>query len=181
MAFKNQSGLARTLYGTNAERLAISAADIDGKFVCFYETDLNSEYEWKGSEWVQTSIHGAVPVITMPGGVVHLREIDALDGTEQTLDWTGHPIQAVSIFVVPEAATTITPHTAVICVDPLSDLLRNLALTAGSSLILDSQRFPIVAGLTGEQFSFTSSITKIGIKRDIGASACRVFAIGVEA
>lgn len=59
MAIKNQSGTPRTIYGTNAERLAIVNADIDGKYALFYETDTNAEYEWKGSKWVQTRTNGA--------------------------------------------------------------------------------------------------------------------------
>lgn len=42
--------------GTNAQRLTMLP---DNDFVTFYETDTNSEYEWKGSEWVQTKANGS--------------------------------------------------------------------------------------------------------------------------
>lgn len=51
--------------GTNAERLAMAVTP--GNFMAFYETDTNSEYEWKGSEWVQTSTNGAAHVTTQGG------------------------------------------------------------------------------------------------------------------
>lgn len=49
------------LYGTNAERLAMNLTTTDNE-IHFYETDTNSEYEWKGSEWVLKSINGAACV-----------------------------------------------------------------------------------------------------------------------
>lgn len=128
------------------------------------------------------SINGAVPVTTMSGGVVHIREINALTTTAETLDWSANPIKAMAILVVPEAVEVIIPHTAVICIDPPNSAVRDAWLTAADSLTADSQRIPVIAGaVTATEFSFTGPVSYVGIKVDLGASACRVFAIGVEA
>lgn len=54
------------VYGTNAERLAMNLGTTEHEFE-FYETDTNSEYQWKGSEWVQISTNGAAHVTQTSG------------------------------------------------------------------------------------------------------------------
>lgn len=134
-----------------------------------------------GNPVAQTSINGAVPVTTMPGGVVHIREIDALTTTAETLDFSATPIKALSIYVVGEAAAAVLNEVVAICIDPPSNAVRDAWLTSADALTVDSQRIPVIANIGGAEFSFTSPVDYIGIKLDIGADNVRVFAIGVEA
>lgn len=51
------------VYGTDAERTAMNAADLGSNAVVFFTTDTNATYEWKGSEWEQTKTGGAKHVV----------------------------------------------------------------------------------------------------------------------
>lgn len=75
--------------GTNAERLAISAGSLGQQEITFYETDTNSEYEWKGSEWVLTKVNGAASVTTTGASGAMKDRIQTLSAvtTRQRMTW----------------------------------------------------------------------------------------------
>jgi len=53
--------------GTNAERLLLVPGN---DFISFYETDTNAEYEWKGTEWIQTKTNGEKHVRIIASDVI---------------------------------------------------------------------------------------------------------------
>ena len=137
-----------------------------------------------GDEEVVILNNGAVPVTTMLGGKGAIYEIDALS-TAQTITFL-NPVKAITIYVMPEAATTPTLNSAVVCIDPPNAAIRDAWLTAGSG---SSQRIPIPANndkgkeemIFIDSLGKQASISTLGIKRDLGSDALRAFIVAVEA
>jgi len=165
--------------GTNAQRLTMLP---DTDFITFYETDTNAEYQWKGSEWVLTSVDGAARVTTMPGGVIHIREHIALTTGAVTFDFSATPIIAAVFFLVPIATVTAEHISAAICIDPPSNAVRDAWLTAATALTTDTQRIPVLMTVPPLELIFTSAIDYIGAMVDVGTTAeCKLIIVGVEA
>jgi hypothetical protein len=118
----------------------------------------------------------------MPVGQMRIREEDALDTTRKTFTFSSPGIKAVVITVAPEAqAVAGTNIDAVaVCFDAPTDTIADTWLTAGDSNTVDSQRYILKANGEPQTFIFTSPITRIDLKSDIGANALRVVAVGVE-
>ncbi len=113
-------------------------------------------------------------------GILHVREQDALAGTAVTFDWHLTPVSAVELELSMEAATTPDINTIAYCIDPPNDAIRDLWLTAGTALTTDSNRHVARVAAGSVLLEFSSPISFLGIKRDLGSDAIRVVASGVE-
>lgn len=169
----------RVIFGTSAERSAQYPAPNCAGFE-FNETDTSKKYYSDGVSWNQISTAGAGHVTTMPGGVIHIREQDTLS-TAVTFDFSAAPIKACELELSMEAATTPDLNSVAFCIDPPNAAVRDAWLTAGTSLSADAQRYTARVKDGKVQLVFTSSVSYIGIKRDLGSDAIRVVAAGVEA
>lgn len=125
-------------------------------------------------------VGGALLVNTQLPGLMHIREEDALGATAVTFEWPAPGITAVEITALSEAAPDGF-SSIVLCIDPPTDVLRDAWLTAGDNLTMDAQRLQLRANGEPMLIQFTAPVTKIGIKRDTGADALRVTAVGVGA
>lgn len=128
----------------------------------------------------QNYTSGAAHVTNLAGGVTHIREKLALDGTAVTFDWSATPIKAVRITVTADTAGTAELNDSiVVCIDPPNAAVRDAWLNEGTSLASDTQRIPIPVN-TSVEINFTSAIDYLGLKRDDGTGTVRVHAVGVE-
>lgn len=168
--------------GTEAERLAYDTTGLP--VLSTWEVTSGSgqgnKYTWGGTAWVQTHSGGAALVNTQLSGPMHIREEDALGATAVTFEWPAPGITAVEITALSEAAPDGF-SSIVLCIDPPTDALRDAWLTAGDNLMMDAQRLQLRANGEPMLIQFTAPVTKIGIKRDTGADALRVTAVGVGA
>lgn len=127
------------------------------------------------SELVQKVIQG------LPG-LARIREDLLMSTTEVTFDFSATPIIAATIYLVPIATVTNEHISAVVCVDPPSNAVRDAWLTGADALTTDSQRFPVTMFTPPLELVFTAPIRYIGAKIDIGTTAeCRMIVVGVEA
>jgi len=163
-----------------AARLAAQANYAPGETVG--ERDSGDIHLRTTSGWTQIRIGGTALVTTSPAGQMRIREEDALDTTRKSFTFSSPGISAVKITAAAEAlAVAGTAIDAVaVCFDAPTDAIADAWLTAGDSNTTDSQRYIVKANGEPQDFVFTSPITRIDIKRDIGANALRVVAVGVE-
>lgn len=123
----------------------------------------------------QEGIGGAVN--TMPAGITRPREEDALDGTRKAMTWPSPGIFALQLQISGEAQTTADTNAAAFCFGAANDAVADAWLTAGDSLTVDSQRHVLRPGTYN--YVFSSPILRLDMKRDLGADALRVVAVGV--
>lgn len=145
--------------------------------------DLDTGNIWRrtSSGWKLESVSGAT-VSSLPGGVSRIREDNLMSTTEVTFDFSATPIIAATIYLVPIATVTNEHISAVICVDPPNSATRDAWLTGADALTTDSQRIPVTMFTPPLELVFTSSVSYIGAKIDIGTTAeCRMIVVGVEA
>lgn len=125
---------------------------------------------------------GAQRVTTMPEGTTHIREDLLMATTEVTFDFSATPIIACAIYLVPIATVTNEYISAVVCIDPPNDAVRDAWLTGADALTSDSNRIPVTMSMPPLEMVFTSSVSYIGAKIDIGTTAeCRMIIVGIEA
>ena len=117
-----------------------------------------------------------------PGGLSHIREDLLMDTAGVTFDFSTTPISAAVIYIVPIATVTGEHISAVVCVDPPSVAVRDAWLTGADALTTDSQRIPVTMFTPVLELVFTSPVSYIGAKIDIGTTAeCRMIIVGVGA
>ena len=122
---------------------------------------------------------GAAHVTTLAGSETHIREDLLMATTEVTFDFSLTPIRSAVIYLVPIATVTGEHISAMVCVDPPSDLVRNTWLTGADSFSADSNRIPVTMFTPALELSFTSPISYIGAKIDIGTTdECRMIVVG---
>ena len=172
--------------GTSADRTALG---VKPALTQFQEIGGNL-YESNGAAWITKSISGAGLVINdMVQGFImgkrivatHIREINVLTTTAETLDWSTTPIAGVSLVITQEGGGTAEYLASVaICVDPPNSSVRDAWLTAGDSLTADSQRYGVPINQEGSLTFDGENISYLGIKQDGGTGNLRVFAVGYE-
>ena len=130
----------------------------------------------------QKGTAGSAHVTSIPGGISRIREDLLMSTTEVTFDFSATPIIAATIYIVPIATVTNEHISAVICVDPPNSATRDAWLTGADALTSDSQRIPVMMFTPPLELVFTSSVSYIGAKIDVGTTAeCRMIVVGVEA
>lgn len=144
-------------------------------------TDISDQTGRGKVEEIWSSNH-ANHITTLPGGLSHIRESIDLGTSPETFDFSTTPIIAATIYFYADAGTlTGTQMSAAICIDPPNAAVRDAWLTAADSLTVDTQRIPVFKDNILE-LSFTSAISYIGAKIDVGTTAeGRMIIVGVEA
>lgn len=145
------------------------------------ERDTGNTYEYNGNSWIHTGTAGSTHVTATPGGLGRLRHEAALGATAVNFTWAPPGVKSVKLLIASEAAgTPELPAVVAYCIDPPSDAVRDLWLTAGDSIAADSQMLIAFADNENESLVFTSPITKLSLKRLWGSQALTAIAVGVE-
>jgi hypothetical protein len=148
----------------------------------YWESDTDKIYEWDGDSWVLKSIGGAGLVTTSVGSITHVREQQNLDATAVTFDFSATPIRGMTVISINDGTTTEEYNSAVIVIDPPNAAVRDAWLAETGDVAVDTQRIPIVANGQPQEFVFTSDVSYIGAKHELGTeNEIRLFVIGVEA
>lgn len=113
-------------------------------------------------------------------GQARIREEDALDGTVVELTWPAPGVSAVHLSVGNEAATSPELNQVAACFGAPNVTVATTWLTAADARSVDSLRHLVKPKDGIVSFYFTDPITKMHIKRDLGADALRAVAVGIE-
>lgn len=155
------------LYGTRAERLALTTPGILDEF---YETDYAAVWQWTGSAWRLIKV--------LWTGQNRNREKNAVGATRVSFTWP-EPVHEITFVVQREVAAVVSATAAAltasiaVAFDAPNDLVADTWLTSTNSGTVDSQRV-IVQEDRRTTFQFTNGITRLDFLRYTGAEALTV-------